>query len=223
MLENLIGFFVNTLVLRTDLSGDPTFRELLERVRGVDARRLRPPGGAVREAHRRPARAARSLSHTPLFQVMFILQNAPKQRLELPGLTLDEIEFDPGTAKFDLTVDMAEVDEGLSCAFEYSTDLFEASTITRMLDHFRALLEAAAADPAQRHLGLADDARRPSDSASSRRGTTPRPTTRASRASTSSSTPRPSRTPDAARADRRRAARDAIASCRRGPTSWRTT
>jgi non-ribosomal peptide synthetase component F len=81
---------------------------------------------------------------------MFILQNAPRVRLELPGLTLEEIEFDPGTAKFDLTVDMAEVDEGLSCAFEYSTDLFEASTITRMLDHFRALLEAVAADPAHR-------------------------------------------------------------------------
>ena len=148
-LENLIGFFVHTLVLRTDLSGDPTFRELLERVRGTtlaayDHQEV-PFERIIADLH-----VPRSLSHTPLFQVMFILQNAPRQRLELPGLTLDEIEFDPGTAKFDLTVDMAEVDEGLSCAFEYSTDLFEASTITRMLDHFRVLLEAAAADPAQR-------------------------------------------------------------------------
>ena len=147
--ENLIGFFVNTLVLRTDLSGDPTFRELLERVRDVT---LSAYGHQEVPFEKLIADldVPRSLSHSPLFQVMFILQNAPKQRLELPGLTLDEIEFDPGTAKFDLTVDMAEVDEGLSCAVEYSTDLFAASTITRMLGHFRSLLEAAAADPAQR-------------------------------------------------------------------------
>ena len=148
-LENLIGFFVNTLVLRTDLSGDPTFRELLGRVRGVtlDAygHQEVPFEQLIADLH-----VPRSLSHSPLFQVMFILQNAPKQRLELPGLTLEELEFDPGTAKFDLTVDMAEVDAGLSCAFEYSTDLFEASTITRMLGHFRSLLEGAAADPGQR-------------------------------------------------------------------------
>jgi amino acid adenylation domain-containing protein len=148
-MENLIGFFVNTVVLRTDVSGDPTFRELVERVREVTlsayGHQEVPFEKLIADLH-----VPRSLSHAPLFQVMFILQNAPKQRLELPGLTLDEIEFDPGTAKFDLTVDMAEVDEGLSCAFEYSTDLFEASTITRMLGHFRSLLEAAAADPAQR-------------------------------------------------------------------------
>ncbi len=148
-LENLIGFFVNTLVLRTDLSGDPTFRELLGRVREVtlDAygHQEVPFEKLIADLH-----VPRSLSHSPLFQVMFILQNALKQRLELPGLTLEELEFDPGTAKFDLTVDMAEVDEGLSCAFEYSTDLFEASTVTRMLGHFRALLEGAAADPGRR-------------------------------------------------------------------------
>jgi non-ribosomal peptide synthetase component F len=148
-LEHLIGFFVHTLVLRTDLSGDPTFRELLERVRGTtlgayDHQEV-PFEKIIADLH-----VPRSLSHTPLFQVMFILQNAPRVRLELPGLTLDEIECDPGTAKFDLTVDMAEVDEGLLCAFEYSTDLFEASTVKRMLDHFRALLEAVATDPAQR-------------------------------------------------------------------------
>ena len=152
---------------------------------------------------------------------MFILQNAPRQRLELPGLRLEEIEFDPGTAKFDLTVDMAEVDEGLSCALEYSTDLFETATITRMLGHFRLLLEAAAADPAQRMSAL-PMMRRRSGSASSRRGTTPRPTIHASRASTSSSTPgRPHA--GRPRVDRRGAARDLLASCRRGPTSWRTT
>jgi amino acid adenylation domain-containing protein len=148
-LENLIGFFVNTLVLRTDLSGDPTFLELLERVRAttLDAYEHQdvPFEKIIADLN-----VPRSLSHSPLLQVMFILQNAPRHQLKLPGLTLHEIEFDPGTAKFDLTVDMAEVDEGLSCAVEYSTDLFEASTITRLVDHLHALLEAVAADPAQR-------------------------------------------------------------------------
>ena len=195
-LENLIGFFVNTLVLRTDLSGDPTFRELLDRVRGTtlgayDHQEV-PFEKIIADLH-----VPRSLSHTPLFQVMFILQNAPRQRLELPGLRLEEIEFDPGTAKFDLTVDMAEVDEGLLCAFEYSTDLFEASTVTRMLDHFRVLLEAVAADPAQRISALPMMRACRAAAPASRRGTTPRPTIRAQSASTSSSTSRPTarRTP----------------------------
>jgi non-ribosomal peptide synthetase component F len=148
-LERLIGFFVNTLVLRTDLSGDPTFRELLARVRDVT---LDAYGHQEVPFEKLIAdlQVPRSLSHSPLFQVMFILQNAPKQRLELTGLTLAEIEFDPGTAKFDLTVDMAEVDEGLACEVEYSADLFEAPTVTRMLEHFRVLLESVAADPGQR-------------------------------------------------------------------------
>ncbi len=148
-LEHLIGFFVNTLVMRTDLSSDPTLRELLGRVREValdafDHQHV-PFERLITDLD-----VARSLSHAPLFQVMFILQNAPRQRLELPGLTMEELEFDPGTAKFDLTVEMAELDEGLECAFEYSTDLFEAATIARMLGHFERLLEGIAADPGQR-------------------------------------------------------------------------
>jgi amino acid adenylation domain-containing protein len=148
-LESLIGFFVNTVVLRTKLSGNPSFRELLAQVREValeayDHQDI-PFEKLIEELN-----VARSLSHTPLFQVMFILQNAPKQTFELPGLTLDELEFDIETAKFDLTVDMAETDEGLSCAFEYSTDVFEHATLTRMLAHFHALLEGIASDPGQR-------------------------------------------------------------------------
>jgi amino acid adenylation domain-containing protein len=148
-LESLIGFFVNTVVLRTKLSGNPSFRELLAQIREValetyDHQDI-PFEKLIEELN-----VARSLSHTPLFQVMFILQNAPKQTFELPGLTLDELEFDIETAKFDLTVDMAETDEGLLCAFEYSTDVFEHTTLTRMLAHFQALLEGIASDPGQR-------------------------------------------------------------------------
>jgi amino acid adenylation domain-containing protein len=148
-LESLIGFFVNTLVIRTNLSGNPTFRELLGRVREVALEAYahqEVPFEKVVEALQVP----RSLNYTPLVQVMFMLQNAPRQRFELPGLTLEELEFDGGTAMFDLTVEMAEVDDGLFCAFEYSTDLFEPATVTRMLGHFQALLEGIVADPGQR-------------------------------------------------------------------------
>ena len=148
-LESLIGFFVNTLVIRTNLSGNPTFRELLGRVREVALEAYahqNVPFEKIVEALQVP----RSLNYTPLFQVMFMLQNAPRQRLELPGLTLEELEFDSGTAMFDLTVEMAEVDDGLFCAFEYSTDLFEPTTVTRMLGHFQSLLAGIVADPGQR-------------------------------------------------------------------------
>ncbi|MCI0545815.1 MAG: amino acid adenylation domain-containing protein [Candidatus Rokubacteria bacterium] len=145
-LEPLIGFFVNTLVLRTDLAGDPTARELVGRVReaALEAYAHQAvPFERLIEALEVP----RSLSHTPLFQVMFILQNTRAQTLTLPGLTLDELEFDSGTAKFDLTVEMAEVADGLHCGFEYSRDVFEPATVARMLWHFEALLEGIAADP----------------------------------------------------------------------------
>jgi len=148
-LEHLIGFFVNTVVIRTDLSGNPTFRELLGRVREVALEAYAHqdvPFERVIETLRVP----RSLSYPPLFQVMFILQNAPRQSFELAGLTLEELEFDSGTAKFDLTVEMAETDEGLSCGFEYSTDLLEQATVARMLGHFRVLLEGIVADPERR-------------------------------------------------------------------------
>jgi amino acid adenylation domain-containing protein len=148
-LEGLIGFFVNTSVIRTDLSGNPSFRELLRRVREVAVEASEhqdAPFVKVVEALQIP----RSLSYSPVFQVMFVFQNGPRQKLELTGLTLQELEFDSGMAKFDLTVEMREEDEGLSCAFEYSTDIFEEATVTRMILHFRSLLEGVAADPDQR-------------------------------------------------------------------------
>ena len=147
--ESLIGFFVNTLAFRTDLTGDPTFRELLARVFKVALEAYShqdvPFEKLVGELN-----VPRSLSHTPIFQTMFILQNAPRQSFELPGLTMEELDIDAGTAKFDLTMETAEVDEGLFCAVEYSTDLFEHATVTRMLGHFHMLLEGIADDPDRR-------------------------------------------------------------------------
>ena len=148
-LESLVGFFVNTLVLRTSLAGDPTFRELLGRVRDVALEAYEHqevPFERLVSALNIP----RNLSHTPVFQVMFILQNIPKQTFELPGLTLEELDIDPGTAKFDLTVEMAELDDGLWCSCEYSTDIFDQATVTRLLDHFAILLDGIARDADQR-------------------------------------------------------------------------
>jgi len=148
-IEGLIGFFVNTLVLRTDFSGDPTFRELLGRVREVTLGAYAHqdlPFEMLVEA----LQPERDMSHTPLFQVMFILQNVPMQGQELPGLTLSQVETHTGTSTFDLTLIMAEGADGLNAALEYNTDLFDAATITRMLGHFQTLLEGIAADPDRR-------------------------------------------------------------------------
>ncbi len=147
--EPLIGFLVNTLVLRTNLGGDPTFSELLERVREVTLAAYThqdvPFERLVEELQ-----PARHTSHTPLFQVMFVLQNAPMPRLELPGLELTALPIGNGTAKFDLTLSLAEQGGGLTGSLEYNTALFDAATIRRMSEHFRVLLEAIAADPSQR-------------------------------------------------------------------------
>lgn len=147
-IEGLIGFFVNTLALRTDLSGEPTFRELLQRVREVclSAYTYQDlPFEQVVEI----TQPDRSLSYNPLFQVMFVLQNAPGSAQELPGLSIQPVESHSGTAKFDLTFFMIEDDENLSGAFEYSTDLFEPETIQRMMTNFAIMLEGILQDPDQ--------------------------------------------------------------------------
>jgi len=147
--EGLIGFFVNALVLRTDLSGDPSFRELLRRVRevclGAYSHQDLPFDRLVEELHLK-----RDLSRNPLFQVMFALQNAPLRALELPGLTLSPVEGDSETAHFDLTLQIVDTGQELTAAFVYNTDLFEAGTIARMLGNFQTLLEGIVADPEQR-------------------------------------------------------------------------
>ncbi|MDZ8108279.1 MAG: amino acid adenylation domain-containing protein [Nostoc sp. DedQUE12a] len=148
-LEGLIGFFVNSLVLRTDFSGKPTFRELLNRVRevtlGAYSHQDLPFEKLVEELH-----PERDLSRNPLFQVVFSLQNTPMVALELPGLTLSLFEFDSKTAKLDLEFHLWQELDSLKGQMVYSTDLFDDTTITRMLGHFQTLLESIVANPEQR-------------------------------------------------------------------------
>jgi amino acid adenylation domain-containing protein len=144
--EELIGFFVNTLVLRTDLSGGPTFRELLGRVReatlGAYAHQDLPFEKLVEELQ-----PERNMSYTPLFQVMFVLQNAPRPPLELPGLTLSLREVESRAAQFDLTLFVVDREQGLAGALEYNTDLFDQATMARLVGHFQTLLEGIVARP----------------------------------------------------------------------------
>ena len=144
--EDLVGFFVNTLVLRGDLSGDPSFRALLGRVRrgalGAFAHQDLPFEQLVNVLH-----PERDPGRTPLFQVMFAMQNAPLPALESPGLAMTPIEAHGGTAKFEMTLSAMEKDDGLRLAIEYNADLFDSATADRMLRHLRLLLEGAVAAP----------------------------------------------------------------------------
>ena len=145
----LIGMFANTLVLRTDLSGNPTFSEVLGRVRQVtlDAYRNQDlPIEQVLQACQVP----RSLDRNALFQVMFVLQNAVARAPTLADLCVHFMDVDPGIARFDLTLELMDADECLSGWLEYNTDLFEAATIARMATHLRTLLEAIVSNPDER-------------------------------------------------------------------------
>ncbi|HEX2270297.1 MAG TPA: amino acid adenylation domain-containing protein, partial [Pyrinomonadaceae bacterium] len=147
--EPLIGFFVNTLVLRTDFGGDPTFAQLLQRVKrvalGAYAHQEVPFEKLVEELE-----VERSLSHTPLFQVMFAMQNMAMPSLRLPQLELEVLPTERETTQFDLVLFMGDGGEGLWGQLEYSTDLFEAATIGRMAEHFERLLTSIVAEPQQR-------------------------------------------------------------------------
>ncbi|MFG3027365.1 non-ribosomal peptide synthase/polyketide synthase [Streptomyces sp. NPDC048253] len=149
-LEDLVGFFVNTLVLRTDLSGDPTFAELLTRVRETDLAAYEHqdlPFERLVEA----VNPARSLARHPLFQVMVVhLENAGATPA-LPGLTAHREPLGQQGAKFDLSFDFVEQGEdGLRCWIEYSADLFDESTAELLAERLDALLEQVAADPGRR-------------------------------------------------------------------------
>lgn len=148
-IEKLIGFFVNSLVLRTDLSGDPTFIELLARVKevtlGAYAHQDLPFEMLVEDLQ-----PVRDLSRTPLFQVVFAMQNEPIPTLKLPGVTLSDIVVDTTTAKFDLSLKMTETEGGLRGLVIYNSDLFNDDTIARLIDHFETLLDAVVADPSLR-------------------------------------------------------------------------
>lgn len=147
--EGLIGFFANTLALRTDLSGDPAFRELLARVRkvalGAYAHQELPFERLVEEL-----RPQRDLSRTPLFQVMFLLDNTPLETLKLAHMQVNPIEFDGKISPFDLSLHMEERVDGVRGSFEYNTDLFEETTIVRITECFLQLLRGIVARPDER-------------------------------------------------------------------------
>lgn len=148
-IESLIGFFVNTLVLRSDFSDSPTFRQLLKQVREVTleayAHQDVPFEKLVEELE-----PERDLSRHPLFQICFALQNVPIQALELSGLTINHRLEHNGTAKFDLFLELFETPDGISGWFEYSTDLFDAATISRLGENFQTLVAGIVANPDQK-------------------------------------------------------------------------
>ncbi|HEY0727480.1 MAG TPA: condensation domain-containing protein, partial [Pyrinomonadaceae bacterium] len=146
--ENLIGFFVNTLVLRSRLLGQQSFRELLKQVREMTldayAHQDVPFEKLVEELQ-----PERTLSHSPLFQVMFILQNTTQSDLDVAGIEFKPLSTNTGTAQFDMTLDVAETDQQIYGVLNYNTDLFDATTVRRMVAHFEQLLGSVVADPAQ--------------------------------------------------------------------------
>lgn len=148
-LEPLIGCFVNTLVLRADLSGNPTVRNLLQHVRKMTqdayAHQDVPFEKLVEELH-----PERDMSRTPLFQVLFVLQNMPQPVIDHSDVTMQRLMVDSGTAKFDITLELFDDSTGLNGSFEYNTMLFNAGTITRMAEHFETLLKGMVEHPDQR-------------------------------------------------------------------------
>jgi amino acid adenylation domain-containing protein len=144
--EGLIGFFVNTLPLRADLAGDPAFAALLHRVRnttlGAYQHQDLPFERLVEALH-----PGRSLAHAPVFQTVFALQNATPAELRLPGLRMEVMPIEVGTARYDLEWFFRERDEGITGSIDYAADLWDAATVERMAGHYRRLLEAAVAGP----------------------------------------------------------------------------
>ncbi|WP_454620848.1 amino acid adenylation domain-containing protein [Bradyrhizobium cenepequi] len=147
--ERLIGLFANTVILRTDCSGDPCFGELLRRVRRVTLDAYRNQDLPIEEVLR-ALQVSRSRDGNPLFPVMFILQSASIEAAAFPGLSTRRLEIDPHISRFDITLELVETDGRFSGFFEYSTDLFDASTIAGMAAHFERLLKAIIADPEER-------------------------------------------------------------------------
>lgn len=154
-LSEIVGLFVNTLVLRTDTSGNPTFRELLERVKNGDLHAYEhqdlPFERLVEELN-----PPRSRSRHPLFQIMLALQNTPEPKLELPSIHSNLELYSVGTSKFDMTIEVRETHDdtgkpdGMSGLLEYSTDLYKPETIEKMLNRFVRVLEGAVTEPDQK-------------------------------------------------------------------------
>ncbi len=148
-LARLVGCFINTLVLRTDLAGDPDFRELLRRTRDV-ALEAYAHQDLPFEKLVEVLQPERNLSHSPIFQVLFALQNASmEERTMTETLTLQPLAIESHIARFDLILTTAETAHGLRATFEYNTDLFEESTISRMAEHWQGLIADILANPAR--------------------------------------------------------------------------
>ncbi len=150
----LIGFFINSLVLRSDLSGNPSFNDLIKQSKVMlleaYAHQQVPFEQIVERLH-----PERSLSHSALFQIMLILQNNEQGALELPELTLDSATLiSTGISEFDLTLEVSENDQGLTLDWKYNTDLFEQETIVRMATHFALLLKALVIQPDENVFGI---------------------------------------------------------------------
>lgn len=152
-IKELIGFFINILPMRADLSGNPTFRQLLQRVQSVALEAYRhqdfPFDRLVEEIQ-----TERNLSHSPVFQVMFILHNAPIGAPDLPDLKLSMMDVHSGTAKFDLDFSLIDLDGEMSGWLEYNSDLFDQQTIKHMLEHWQMIMKAIVTDPEQSLIDL---------------------------------------------------------------------
>jgi len=148
-LEHIIGFFVNNIVIKSDFTERPDFTELLRQIRehtlGAYAHQDVPFEKIVDELQKE-----RDLSRSPIFQVMFVMQNLPESRFDLPGLTMEGMEEEAGSAKFDLSLVAMESGDRMRLDFEFNTDLFKDSTIRRMQRHFINLLDSITQDPEQR-------------------------------------------------------------------------
>ncbi len=146
--EDLIGFFVNTVLIRTRLSGNPRLRDVVDNVREVvleaQTHQDLPFEKLVEELH-----PERSLSHGPLFEVMFVFTNKPRTLVEVQDISISLLELNSGTEKFGLTFEISEGLHQLNCTLSYRTDLFDRSTIERMVTHWQRLLEAMVTGPEQ--------------------------------------------------------------------------
>ena len=142
----MIGLFVNMLAMRGDLAGDPSFRELIGRTRDrafeAYAHQDLPFDSVVESLH-----PERNLSYPPIVQVTFQVRNYPLEDSRLDGLQVEEIDFDPGVAQFDLSLEVTEKSRSLFCKLIYNRDLFERETIVRMAAHFQTLLDSIANEP----------------------------------------------------------------------------
>ncbi len=147
--ETLIGLFINTLALRADVSGDPSYRDLLQYIRRLTLDAFAHQDLPVEQLSE-ALQLQRHLSHAPLFQILFTYQNGPRPPLTLSGLTVTPIEVHTGTARFDLTLTLWDDPAGfIQGELEYSSDLFDPVTIKRLLGHWQTLLEGIVAEPGQ--------------------------------------------------------------------------